>query len=69
MTYGEVNASTKSPGYIRSPDKLKMEYFFLQKIYDHKTFQGADIWQGEAHNEVARIWSRDHNRPRFKLKT
>ena len=31
--------------------------------------QGADMWWGEAHNEVARIWSRDHKRSRVKLKT
>ena len=46
-----------------------MEYFFLQKTYGDQTFQGADIWSGKAHNEVARIWSRDQKRSRVKLKT
>ena len=31
--------------------------------------QGADMWWGEARNEVARIWSRYHKRSRVKLKT
>ena len=40
MTYGEVNASISHmsflpPGYVRSLDKLKTKYFFLQKTYGH----------------------------------
>ena len=46
-----------------------MEYFFLQKAYGHQTLQGAGIWWGEAHNEVAKTWSRDHKKSRAKLKT
>ena len=74
MAYGEVNAPIKSyvlltTWLLRSLDKLQKEYFFLQKIYGHSTLQGADMWWGEAHNEVARIWSRDHKRSCVKLKT
>ena len=74
MNYGEVNAPIKHmsfwpPGYIRSRDKLKTEYFNLQKTNCHQILQGADIWWGKAHNKVAKIWSRDHKRPRIKLDT
>ena len=49
MNYGEVNAPIKymsfwPPGYIRSRDKLKTEYFNLQKTNCHQILQGADIW-------------------------
>ena len=55
------------PGYIRSSDKRKTEYFFLKKTYGHQTLKDADILQGKAHNEVARFWSRDHKRSRVKI--
>ena len=54
---------------MRSRDKLKTKCFFLQKTYDQQTLQGADVWWGEAHNEIARLWSRDPKRSRVNLKT
>ena len=57
------------PGHLRSRDKVKIKYFFLQKTYGHQTLQGADIWWDKAHNEVARLWSRDHKRSWVKFKT
>ena len=44
LTFGEVKTSMKS----------------LQKTYGHQTLQGADEWWRKAHNEVVRLWSRDH---------
>ena len=52
-------------GYVTN----KIKYFFLQKKYGHQPLQGADVWWGEAHDEVARLWSRDHKRSCIKLKT
>ena len=40
---------------------------FLQKACGQQTLQGDDMWWGEAHNEVARLWSRDHKRSRVNL--
>ena len=57
------------PGHMRSRDKLKTKYFFLQKTYRQQTLQGADIWWGEGHNEVVQLWSRDHKRSPVNLKT
>ena len=57
------------PGHRRSNDKLKTNYFFVQNTYGHQTLQDGNAWQGEAHNKVAQIWSRNHKRSRFKLKT
>ena len=74
VTYRELNAPMKPytlwpPGHLRSRDKLKKFFFFLQKPYGHQTLQGADIRWHKAHNKVARLWSRDRKRSRVKLKT
>ena len=38
--------------------------FFLQKMYGHQTWQGADVWRGKFHNEVGwfpdQVISRGH---------
>ena len=57
------------PDYIRAREKLKTEYFSLQKTYGHQTLQYADMWWDKIHDKVARIWSRDHKKSRVKLKT
>ena len=40
--------------HMKSLDKLKKEYFFLQKTYVYQTLQGADVWWGKSHKKVAR---------------
>ena len=56
------------PVHMRSRDKLKTKYFFLQETYGYQTLQGADVWWDKDHNEIARPWSRDPM-SRVKLKT
>ena len=63
------NMSLQQPGHLKSHDKLKAKYFFLQKTYAHQTLQGADIWWGKTLNEVVWLWSRDHKWSRDELKT
>ena len=60
--------SVWSPGHMRSRDKLRTKYFFLQKTYEHQTLQDANIWWGKTHNVVAQLWSRNQKRSRVKLK-
>ena len=57
------------PGHMKSRDKLKPKYFFLQKTYGHRTLQSADVWWDKAHNDVTWPWSCDHKRSRAKLRT
>ena len=64
VTYGKVNAlishmSLWPRTHVRSRNKLKAKYFFLQKTYRRQTWQGTDVWWNKAHNEVA--WVSDHH--------
>ena len=39
--------SLRPRGHLRSRDKLKTNYFFLQKTYGHQALQGVDLWWGQ----------------------
>ena len=71
VIYGEVNAPMKShiplTTWSHEVTWQTENKIFLQKAYGQQTLQGADVWWGEAHNEVARLWSRDHKRSRVNF--
>ena len=74
VAYGEVNVPMKSHVRLTTCShevtwQTKNEIFWVAKHLWPYIKQGAEVWWGEAHNEVTRLWSRDHRRPRFKLKT
>ena len=52
---------------VRPLDKLKTRCFLVQKTYGHQTWQGTDMWSGEANNKLA--WLSDHIIARAHLST